>query len=496
MSFRPAHAIVAIGAATALLPLSAPTPAEAATAAESTATFYSTKQPYSPQASIESYSPAPDGFEQIYTASVNRHGSRGLSSWKYDDLAEQMLQAAAAEGQLTELGERLIPQVRALHAANEQLTGPDGASGYGNLTEVGCGELRDIGKRNAQRNQWLFDGAHDIAVTSSGQDRATESAELFLDGLGRRADITETPELLYAHKDKSAESFARYSEWKNGEVVKAKVRHAHESPAAREAAVGLLSHIFTPEFLESLDDRSFQGRGNPDKTVSGPVEAALQFYNLYIIAPAMGGDWIFHEYIDPADGPTFAWLLDVEDFYEKGPGIAGETVSYDNYEPLLDDVLRGMRDRANGGPVAADFRFGHAETIIPLAALLRLPGSEAGVPADEVMDRSNSAWRGDAVSPMAANIQWDEFQNTAGETIVRMLYNEAEIPFHAGCEPIAEGSRFYTLDELESCLPLGASSDHAHAHLGTGGGAGSGPDSPGPGSSTSSARLSSALTAF
>ena len=97
---------------------------------------------------------------------------------------------------------------------------------------------------------------------------------------------------------------------------------------------------------------------------------------------------------------------------------------------------------------------------------------------------------------MAANIQWDEFQNTAGETIVRMLYNEAEIPFHAGCEPIAEGSRFYTLDELESCLPLGASSDHAHAHLGTGGGAGSGPDSPGPGSSTSSARLSSALTAF
>lgn len=153
MSFRPARAIVAIGAATALLPLSAPTPAEAATAAESTATFYSTKQPYSPQASIESYSPAPDGFEQIYTASVNRHGSRGLSSWKYDDLAEQMLQAAAAEGQLTELGERLIPQVHALHAANEQLTGPDGASGYGNLTEVGRGELRGIGKRNAQRNQ-------------------------------------------------------------------------------------------------------------------------------------------------------------------------------------------------------------------------------------------------------------------------------------------------------------------------------------------------------
>ena len=179
--------------------------------------------------------------------------------------------------------------------------------------------------------------------------------------------------------------------------------------------------------------------------------------------PAEG--WIFDEYMDESDGPTFAYLLDVEDYYEKGPAIEGQTVSYDNFEPLLDHMLAGVRERAEGGDTAAEFRFGHAETIIPLAALLKLPGSEKGVPANQVMDYSNSSWRGDKVAPMGANIQWDAFQNDNDETIVRMLYNEAEVPFHSGCVPIEKGSMFYTLDELEDCLPLGSTSDHTKARL-------------------------------
>ena len=66
---------------------------------------------------------------------------------------------------------------------------------------------------------------------------------------------------------------------------------------------------------------------------------------------------------------------------------------------------------------------------------------------------------------MGANIQWDAFQNERGGTLVRMLYNEKEIAFHDGCEPIEEDSTFYTLDELEACLPLGATSDHSKARL-------------------------------
>ena len=308
----------------------------------------------------------------------------------------------------------------------------------------------------------------DVIGTSS----ELEARDVVLYGFGRIG------RLLYAHKDKKAESYKAYNEWKDSDVLEKKVQQAYDKPASRKAAEGLLRKIFAPEFIEAIDsgDVQFTGTENPDKTVEGIVDAALQFYNLYIISPAMEREeakpaegWIFDEYMDDASGPTFAYLLDVEDFYEKGPAIAGQTVSYDNFEPLLDHMLDGVRERAEGGTTAAEYRFGHAETIIPLAALLKLPGSEQGVPGDEVMDYSNSPWRGDAVSPMGANIQWDAFQNDKDETIVRMLYNEAEVPFHAGCVPIEDGSMFYTLDELEACLPLGSTSDHAQAHLASSG---------------------------
>ena len=89
-----------------------------ATAAEN-GSYYSTKQHYEPQG--WEYSEAPAGFRQIYTSTVDRHGSRGLSSFKYDDLAQQMLEYAQERGELTDLGEKLIPQVEAMISVNEEL---------------------------------------------------------------------------------------------------------------------------------------------------------------------------------------------------------------------------------------------------------------------------------------------------------------------------------------------------------------------------------------
>ena len=378
---------------------------------------------------------------------------------------------------------------------NKELAGGIGQEpGYGNLTVVGREELQGVGKRNAQRNAALLEDIDKenlkVKYISSGEDRANDSgwnfgqawleeepelADNLVDGMeDGHVSIEARTDLMYAHKDKNAPSYERYSEWKDSEVLEAKVDEAYAKPASQNASRSLLRKIFTEDFIAGLEDGSisFVGREKEEKTVEGIVDAALQFYNLYIIAPALAHEakvpaegWIFDQYMDDASGPTFAYLLDVEDYYEKGPAIEGQTVSYDNYEPLLKHMIQGVKDRAAGGDVAAEYRFGHAETIIPLAALLKLPGSEKGTPAGELYSWENSDWRGDTVSPMGANIQWDAFQNEHGDTLVRMLYNEKEIAFHDGCDPIEEGSTFYTLDELEACLPLGATSDHSKAHL-------------------------------
>lgn len=157
-------------------------------------------------------------------------------------------------------------------------------------------------------------------------------------------------------------------------------------------------------------------------------------------------------YIAPRDAAWFGYLSDVEDFYEKGPSFADGDITYKMADVLLDDFFKQIEAKRDGtSKLGAELRFTHAEEIIPLAALMRLPGSTEGATSERPYTYDSNAWRGASVSPMAANIQWDVFRKS-DTYLVRMLFNEKETPFRQGCRPIAKGSSFYGLDELERCF--------------------------------------------
>ncbi|MEQ4563325.1 MAG: histidine-type phosphatase, partial [Acinetobacter sp.] len=69
---------------------------------------------------------------------------------------------------------------------------------------------------------------------------------------------------------------------------------------------------------------------------------------------------------------------------------------------------------------------------------------------------SNSAWRGEDISPMAANMQWDIYQNAQGYTLVKMLYNEKETLFKSNCDyaRYAPNSYFYDYLKLKQCYNI------------------------------------------
>ena len=511
-----------------------------------------------------SYSAAPEGYAITYTEMLARHGSRGLSSYKYDALLKLMGETAAEENGFVseEARNTFMSNVQAIIDANVE-------NGYGMLTGQGATQHQGIGTRAYQRNKALFDQAaadgETIEYESSGEQRATESGENFKLGFdtasgykladsyvkptapageGDAAPFQKSPNTLYFHKtdnpdgsekDGGAAAIAsRYEDFVDNDKIIANAEdYIEDVPQSEKVSYDLMSQIFTDDFLKNIgkdegryswyntttgekdsdedgkaddgsgtDIRNCAIAGDPDeliaqygedicgetgKHISSVVDAAMDLYNLYIIAADMQeentGDhtFDFDQYfadVPAEEGDVFAWILDMEDFYEKGPSYAGQDETYRIAQPLLDDFFASIDERVAGGDTAATFRFAHAETIMPFAALIGAPGSTQQAPAvvepqsvDDVYNYNNNEWRGETVTPMAANIQWDVATRDgidpktgkAYTPLIRMLYNEEEVAFGgtnalarglSSCTPVAEGSTWYKESELKSCLGL------------------------------------------
>jgi hypothetical protein len=333
--------------------------------------------------------------------------------------------------------------------------------GYGDLSARGKEEIHDTAVRMAKRLPGLFASiAKDkepIDVVSSGQGRAVDSANLYGAALAQTdPDLTSLigatrtdKDLLYFHKAAGGAAYRDYIA--NDKRLAATLTSVTDQPKTHRAARDVLKKLFKSAFVDRITAGEFSSIGTD-------VEAATAVYNLYAIAPAMseespgGKGWGMDRYISARDAGWFGYLSDAEDFYEKGPGFADSDITYKMADVLLDDFFKKVEAKRDGtSDLGAELRFTHAEEIIPLAALMGLPGSTEGVTADEPYTYADNPWRGASVAPLGSNIQWDVFRK--GSTyLVRMLYNEKETAFKAGCRPVSKGSKFYDLDELERCF--------------------------------------------
>ena len=456
---------------------------------------YSTKAVYVARQDADSYEVAPAGFTPVFTELVARHGSRSLSSPKYDVLTKQIWDAASRQGALTDLGQKLGTRVDAVTAANRQL-------GYGLLSAVGKEEHALLATRLAERLPALLGKGGVpgcIRVETSGKDRANESAYYFMESLAKRVDfITDSKACyvsqqnpseidkglrnkfeLYFHKTEPEGDYLQYlpafqaymafvGDEEEGVSPAPELSEAlgglKTLPQTRVMAREMLERLYSTAFVDELAAGVEYVAVNPedgDKTyVRDEVDAALMLYNLFIIGPGMireaqaqGAPWDLEQFITPEESAWFSYLSDAEDFYEKGPSLASQRATYAVAQPLLDGLFDEVQTQVveGAGEHVAKLHFAHAETLIPLAALMQLEGSRQSAQPGVLMSQANNEWRGGWVSPYAANIQWDVYRNDAGRVLVKMLYNEKELAFKAGCSPIAVGSFFYDFGELKRC---------------------------------------------
>jgi hypothetical protein len=247
-------------------------------------------------------------------------------------------------------------------------------------------------------------------------------------------------------------------------------------PAGRAHGRAALERLFTKSFVDRIDsgELSFADTGTLSFTsddgkftstltgdgktiIASLADAGAYLYDLYSVAPAMkfeaGAD--FAPYLLPQQAEYFAYVKDAFDFYDKGPGIVEKgDVTFRMAKILEDDFFAEVDAIASGNVAnAAKLRFTHAEIMIPFASKMGLKEVFQQLPLATQYAYANSIWRGEYVSPMATNMQWDVFRDGRGTVLVRMLYNEKETDFKAACDgaKIAATSHYYDYTRLKAC---------------------------------------------
>lgn len=419
------------------------------------------KTPYQPQQSWQEYTPVPDGYRIVMLQHVARHGSRGLSSPDDDDLMLQLWQQAQLENALTELGKELGPVVETIYQWHQR-------NGYGLISPLGIEEHKQMAQRIVARLPQLFEpsaGAVDIRVTHSGRTRAAQSGEAFIDGLKAALPAAEhlhikepqaSLETLYFHQAEGSEGFDEYR--RSDPKLVAAMAAIEDSPRTREVVEEVLLRLFTADFVQRLQDGEyhFVAADDDSDTLSDGLDAVEALYGLYSIVVNLDQELVadMTPFIPDQDAAWLAFIDDADSFYGRGPGFAGRDITYRAADTLFKDMMEQI-EWLNTQPDAApqlSVRFTHAQATMPAATWLDLPTTEQRATSETPYSYETFAWRSATVSPMSANIQWEVYQNASGQILIRMLHNEAQVPFHESCQPLANAAYFYPLEEIKRCL--------------------------------------------
>ncbi|WP_294657705.1 histidine-type phosphatase [uncultured Fusobacterium sp.] len=384
--------------------------------------YLGTKQPYQYE-KIEVR--VPEGYKPFFINHLGRHGSRHLSSAKYDKSIYELLDMAEKEGKITKEGKELKKKVAEILKIEN--------GNYGLLTEVGKKEHRDIAKRMYENNREVF--GKEIRAKATYVERAQQSRDAFLEELAKytpqinfKASTNTENDIELRFYDLSPE-YLKYEDeepWKKAYKKYAKSKNYDFS---------ILEQFFKKDFINKLESGVIQLKSAEGKVVlKNTNDAVANLYDLYIIQSNIGKDLGIGKYFTTEELKWYEELDNIKDFYGKGPGLTNINIATEIAKPLLQDFLISSDNAIANNNISADLRFAHAETIIPFITLMEIEGM-----SDKQDDISKvyNTWYGSDISCMGANIQWIFYKNEAGDILVKILHNEkpVSIPVKSDMKP-------------------------------------------------------------
>lgn len=374
----------------------------AATSSFTTDQLLGSHRPYPAPDSIAQY---PDTLRPFYISHVGRHGSRFPSSPSKASFIKFYLTHADTTGTITPKGRELMGTIDAVIARCN--------GRWGDLDSLGMAEQQGIAQRMYDNYPEVFAGDYPVEAIATYSPRAIMSMYAFTHKLAQNShDVEITTSAGTRHSgilrpydiDTAYIAYDKDGQWRE-----------------------VYNQFFASQCPTGVADRLIGD--NPDISRDARQELSFAVYSLLSCFPAMGIDIDFADYFTD-DELQRLWSIDNLDHYLLCSANTLSTVPAEIAIPLVYEIVEAA-DRVVEGrrPVAADLRFAHAETLMPLLSLLQIDGCHY---LTHYFDQVAANWQDFNIVPMAANLQFIFFKTSRGDIYVRTDLNEHPITLIPG----------------------------------------------------------------
>lgn len=332
----------------------------------------------------DSITPWGDDMKPVFISYMARHGARFLSSEKKIDKIKKELNKASQEGNISRYGKDFLGVIEMVDSAT--------GGNWGDLNPTGIYEEKTLGSQmykiapNLLKEaaveakatyvprvvMTMYELCHELARKTSGIEVST-------------AEGSQFNSLLRYFKTDTA--YAAYIE--NGSWVKTYERYADSVTPCFPAA---------KMFVTPPDDYKLR-------------KLTMDMYGILQSLQASGLDAPVSEWFTEKEYES-CWVVDnLKHYYQRSVSEFSD-VPAQAAAPLLRDIVSTIDDALSGQiRLRASLLFGHAETVIPLFALMRLPGCYApGCAPDKV----GAVWKDYDIAPLGANLLIVVLENADG----------------------------------------------------------------------------------
>lgn len=368
----------------------------------------------------------PDTLTPVMINHVGRHGARFPASPSHSTAVLRALEAAMEQGTITPLGRKLMVVVGQVNDMSQ--------GRWGALDSLGMAEQRGIAARMYASYPMLFDNGR-VSAVSSYVPRCVMSMYEFTHEISRchpKTEISTASGPRYSSLLRFFDHNTAYS----AVVESEKFRDAIATFNATSVPMSPLRRVLGKNFQMPLDS----------------VKLALDEYSLLAGLDAMGLNCDITTFFTPKEYNALWSAFNFKQYLcRTATTLSAEPARI--AEPLLFDLISTTDAFVRGDTAAVatvNLRFGHAETLMPLLSLIRLPGCAY---LTYNFDTVAKHWRDFDVVPMAANLQFILFRSDSGRYYLRVDHNEVPVPLIPGSGELYipwSVARSY----LISCLPL------------------------------------------